>query len=399
MSGVMNNSINTILALLTVLSVTLIPEIKLAANFPTFQLIDFLLPFHLGAIYLNRNKFNYNNLYTGLLVFSLYIVFTIIINNRLNSFNDYFEVYKLIKFGIVIAFFATIKIQKFKEHVLYPVFIGLVVFNFLHYFNVFNFNVLVERFYNGGIHIKTFGLNSLGQPATKRMIGTIGNPNNNALLFGLFSVLFYPKEEKNIKQLLPFFGAILMLFLCQSRTSFVALFFMLVAAFIFNKESVKAILIVIVTVGLGYLVSFLISSNSYMGTLFDGNLTENSSLRGRFESWMYLWEMIKEKPIFGHSPFKDYFYSNNLYSENEYILMTWRYGFVGLLFYLTFLLYLFLKGINNIVFKESLHLILITLIIGVTALTNNPTSERTIWVLFAVVIGVFFNRITTNEKA
>lgn len=394
----MIKSLNYILSLLIVLSVTLIPEIKLASNFPTFQLLDFLLPFILVSIYLNRENFEFKKLYLGILLFGAYIIFTILLNGRYTAFRDYFEVYKLLKFLVIVVFFATTSVYKIKQRVFYPVFWGLVVFNFLHYFNVLDFNILIEKYYNGGIHIKMFGLNSLGQPATKRMIGTIGNPNNNAILFLIFGVLFLPQKEKSFKTLFPFAVSMLMLFLCQSRTSLIALFGMIVVYFLLNKETLKARAILILTIGVSYLASFIVSSNAYLGTLFAADVVNTSSLRGRFESWMYLWEMIKHKPIFGYSPYKEYFYDNKLYSENEYILMTWRYGIIGLVAYVLFLGNLFFRGVKNKFSEIGIQLALATTVIAVIALANNPLSDRTILILFAIVVGLFFNKTQVNGE-
>jgi O-antigen ligase len=393
-----NKSFNYILALLIILSVTLIPDIRLANNFPKLQLIDFLMPFIIGAIFFNRKSLVFHKLYGAIILFGIYIIFTILYNGRYQVFRDYFEVYKLIKFLIIIIYFTTISIDKLKQRVLYPAFIGLVVFNLLHYFNVFHFNILLEKYYNGGNHIKFFGLNTLGQPDIKRMVGTIGNSNNNAVLFMFFSVFFFPQKERNLKTIIPFFISILMVFLCQSRTSLVALFGFLLVVLLFNKENIKSFLILVSVIVGAYLSSFLISSNAYLETLFDGDLANNSSLRGRFESWMHLWEMIKEKPIVGYSPFKEYFYENKLYSENEYILMTWRYGIIGLLFYVVFLGFVFLKGIKNKLLNEGIQLAIITTVLAITALTNNPFSDRTLLVFFGITIGLLFNRIQENEK-
>lgn len=394
----MKNNFNYILSILIILSVTLIPDIKIAPGLPNLQLIDFLIPFILGSIYINRNNFKFDNLYGLIILFGVYIVFTIIFNARYTAFRDYFEVYKIFKFLIVIVFFATTSIPNFKKRILYPVFIALVVFNLLHYFNIFNFNTLLEKYYNGGDHIKFFGLNSLGQPDTKRMIGTIANSNNNAVLFMFFSVWFFPKKERSLKLLTPFFVSLLMVFLCQSRTSLVALFGFLLVVLLFNRENLKSFSVLISVVLLAYLSSFIISSNAYLGTLFDGNIANNSSLRGRFESWMHLWQMIKEKPIIGYSPFKEYFYENKLYSENEYILMTWRYGILGLLLYIALLGITFIKGIKNKLLDEGIQLIIITTVIAITSLTNNPLSNRVIIIFFGIAIGLFFNRIFKNEK-
>ena len=118
---------------------------------------------------------------------------------------------------------------------------------------------------------------------------------------------------------------------------------------------------------------------------------------GRVETWKYLWEMIKEKPIFGHAPYKEYFYENNLYSESEYVLQTWRYGFVGLFMFLTLLFIPFFSGLKNKTKKYSVEIIFIIIVMSINSLTNNPFSERVIMVLFAIVIGMFFNT-NSNKK-
>jgi O-antigen ligase len=136
-----------------------------------------------------------------------------------------------------------------------------------------------------------------------------------------------------------------------------------------------------------------VSSNAYLNALFSRDIIENNSLMGRFETWRYLWEMIKEKPIFGYAPYKEYFYTNNIYPESEYILQTWRYGFIGLLLYLSLLVTPFLSGLKNKLKKHSIPIILATVLIAINSLANNPFSERAIMVLYAMTIGIYFNTI------
>jgi O-antigen ligase len=107
--------------------------------------------------------------------------------------------------------------------------------------------------------------------------------------------------------------------------------------------------------------------------------------------------MIIEKPLFGYGPDKNYFYTNNLYSESEYVLITWRYGFIGFFAYLTFLLYPLYTRIKDNV-QNYLPLLLFTIAIFLTAITNNPISFPPILILYAYIAGVFIKRKNTTQK-
>lgn len=390
----MSKNIHYILATLVILSVTLFPEIKIGPGYPSFQLIDLLLPLLGLSIVFSIKKFNYKRLYTYLLIFAAYIGFTILWN-KTSNISNYFEVYKVIKFIVIISYFSIIQIDLKK--ILVPIFISLVLFNLLHYFSLFGINTIIKNYYSGDIHIDLFGLNSLGLPGTKRMIGTMQNPNNNALLFTFFSILFLPIKNKSSRSLILFGLSLTMMLLCQSRTAMAAFVIMFVLFIIVNKENLKNILVLLATLVSAYILFIIISITSDLRPVFEGGLRDYSSMRGRFESWKYLFEMIKNKPFLGHSPHKSYFYTNDLHAENEYILYAWRYGLVGLLAYLAFLAYLIKTGIKSIQLPMSIQIIMLTVIIALTAITNAPISDRSILVFFALILGVYFKKITKHE--
>jgi hypothetical protein len=136
---------------------------------------------------------------------------------------------------------------------------------------------------------------------------------------------------------------------------------------------------------------------SYNNSLLDGTAFHSGSARGRLETWKMLGKMITEEPLFGHGPYKEFFYQNKIYSENEYILMTWRYGILGLLIYLSIFLIPFKKLVsseNEIPLKGSLMLIMML----VSAITNNPLTERNIELLFCIGIAWIFQRHQTKES-
>ena len=106
----MIKKINFLFALLTVLSITLIPSFTISENLPAFQLLDILLPFLVVLIYVQRAELVVHKIYKYLFLFSFYILFTIFWNGRMAEIRDYFEIYKIFKFTCVILFFSTIDI-------------------------------------------------------------------------------------------------------------------------------------------------------------------------------------------------------------------------------------------------------------------------------------------------
>jgi O-antigen ligase len=235
------------------------------------------------------------------------------------------------------------------------------------------------------------------------MLGTMGNPNTNAWLFLFFTVYFLPIEKKREHWALCY-TALFMVFLCQSRTSLIAAGLVVGAMlFLTKNDGLKAsVWKVVSSIGLYVLATMIATSffqyTSYSNSLMDGSALYSTSLRSRWESWSILWEMIKTKPLFGFGPYKSYFTAHQLYSENEYLLMWWRYGIVGLLFYLGLFLLPFWELFRR---KFDTHAGKAMIMIGVmliAALTNNPLTERSISVLFIFLLASGLPKSKEHEK-
>ena len=397
MNGLVSNKLKLVVSAFIMASVLLLPEIKLSSSLPTIQFIDLILPFVVLILFIERKFIEISQFYFIVIVFFFHIIFTIFYNGRQDSMRDFFELYKLLKWIIIALYFSTIDTHQFTKLYIKPIFVFIVTANMFHYFNWFNFNYIVEHYYAGGVHIQTFGLNSLGQPTYKRMLGLSANPNINSIVFSFFSVLFYPRMNKGWKKIIWFVIAVLMLFLCQSRTNLLAL----VVVFLFTifykmSESKYMIRIMLIVVGV-YLGSMFITSSSYLNSLFVQKINNHASIMGRMEVWSHLWEMIKEKPLFGHGPNKDYFYDNGLYAENEFMLQTWRYGFIGLVLFLGLIFTPMIKAFRNSSKKYSIEIIQLTIFYVINSLTNNPFSDRITIVLFAIMVGMFFNSVKTEN--
>ncbi len=403
MSGPKSKTWVTYLGVFIVFASLCLPAITLRSTLPSIHILDICLPLMFGFAWMNRSQ-----LATGYgawipFVFSGFVLFSIVIQGHHTSTSDYFEVYKWIKFGFAIWFFSLLDYSLFKRFIPW-IFGVLAVINTIHFLEFTPLNKVLEHYYNGGLQIQYFGKDSLGAPAVKRLVGTMGNPNINALLFGFFSLYYFPTNV-NRKKLVLFFVSLLFVFLCQSRTALLFIFciFAFLAIFKATIWTKKQWLLVVFGTICTFFIAWMLATSffqytSYNNSLLDGTAFHSGSARGRLETWNMLGKMIIEEPLFGHGPYKEFFYQNKIYSENEYILMTWRYGILGLLIYVSIFLIPFKKLVsseNEISLKGSLMLIMML----VSAITNNPLTERNIELLFCIGIAWIFQRHQTKESA
>lgn len=388
---------------LMVLVTLFLPDVSLGGGIPSLQAIDFLLPFAAILLFLRRKEIQFNRYYLLLAIFSIYILITIVINGNTGVLNQYFETYKILKFGLLIAYFSLIPIAGIKPWIK-PTFVVLVLFNLIHFFDLFGFNSILQYQYAGDLNIQYFGKNTLGMPACKRMVGFMSNPNNNALLF-LFFAIHFMKEKLSKWDFLWLTLALVMAFMCQSKTSILVVAGVIILAFAFKllHFQLNTVLTYAGIIGGSFLFAMALCTNffeypAYSSALLDGRSMHTYSVMGRLEAWRFLGEMIIQKPIFGYGPDKNFFYENHIYSENEYILYTWRYGFIGLLLFLGILIGPFVIIRKRLREVPHLKLALFTCLMLIAGLTNNPFTERHLAVLFAFVIGITFFHFYQSKK-
>lgn len=478
--------------------ITLVPSFKILSFLPSVEITDLLFPIVLYKVILDYTKSPPSRfekrLFLLFVLFELAVLISIVANNRFFFIRDYFEFFKIIKWGIY-AVFVSNTIQHINiDKTIKVVFSILVVLNISHFFNLFGFNDWGEIYYTTIQHLKSFGVNSLGLPATKRMIGTMSNPNNNALLFLFFVVYFLVQLTRKLSfyKVLFFLTSILMFILCQSRTSLLALLGIFLLHFVINrswkyipfylglplmyaliffidnsvenqtltnvelskhmeelkkkecaimdserKESADLILFytdneqfteanfqkdlleikeIKFSERMSYIHRFIKKKKeysdsqetfkydgagqvNYLKSTFDSKSysKKSSSLGNRYATWEFLWNQVKEKPIFGHGPNKEYFYTNGIYSENEYILILWRYGFFGSLAFLLvafFPLYLIAFRTAE---KQLDFVFLFGIAFLVCGLTNTPFSNAKLVLLWSFVLGIAINIIKSRH--
>jgi O-antigen ligase len=371
-----------------IVSILFIPDLHLKSGWPAFQCIDFLLPIVSVVLLMRWKDLKLNKYWILFLIFCAYIPITMHLNVRSGIISDYLEIYKLLKFGLLILFFTLLDYEAFSSRWFKPIFLAVTLVNLLHFYNILSINDLLYHIY-GGINLEFFGLDSLKNLATKRMTGMASSPNINAIIFAFFAIYFLPlKFEKS--KLFWFLGAILMLLLCQSRTSIVALIAILsvIAILKLSNWTIKQSGVILGSLVVLYLISWALVTNFFSYQSYSNNIVSNSAM-GRLETWAFLFDMIKEQPVFGYGVNKQFFYERQLYSENEYVLMWWRYGIIGLVLYLAIFLtpiwHYFKRRKENIALNKGL---LFVIFIMIVALANNPYQDRTSMLLIAVTLGL-----------
>jgi O-antigen ligase len=406
------SSLDLVLVALTFLSVLFVPSIKI--NSQLFLGLDEFLVVIMGIRLVSKNFFWIDQLVMILILMSIFILVSIIVNPNFSDYREYLEVHKVIKFSLFYVFaifvFKDCKHEKGIVYFLTISFIVLFIFNFLHLFNVFYFNEYVTILFDtDGRDVLNFGKNSAGGPGPKRMVGTMGNPNINAILF-LFYVSFFTfliievkKAQSSWKFLsntlckVLFFLSILMVILCQSRTGICALFVIYFLGVYLRRAKWSEVIIEISFTSLFFLLSSFIDTIA-LQYLFNTKpkLQDNNSFSVRLEIWAKLLKMWGQKPFFGYGPNKEYVYSKELHPENEYIFYLWRYGIQGLFLYFSMLLAPVLYYYKRL--KEFYFLPLIVLVILIVALMNNPLSNAKINVLLPMILGLSVAFLSKNSS-
>ncbi len=373
-------------------SLFILPQFSIVESWPKIQVAEILLPILAATILLHQGFFNALKimkwLFIIIAIYSLIILISIFTNSRMGMIRDYFEIFKLLKYvTIVIFIFLFIEHINFEKTIKY-IFCAVLLFNFFHYIDFMGFNSQIQILYGNDIHVLTFGLNSLGEPDTKRILGTSGNPNNNAIIFLFFTIFFFPEKNVHWKKKTLFYLSVLGVLACQSRTGFIAFgVIYLLAIFLLKYDLIKTGLDLIIFT-IMYFFLYLMG-DIYLSSLA-GNILKQGSLQSRIMTWKMLFEMMKFKPFLGWSPYKE-FISELIFPEGEYVFVAWKYGIIGSLAHLSWLFYTFVTSWKERISREGLNLLLYTIVIFITSITNVPLCDQTILLIFAILTGLFFN--------
>lgn len=383
------------LLVLVLFGALLLPPLLIMPGLPKFELAILIFPFLFLITVLFKRKeileiIKFIKIPISIMgIFVLIIILSILTNGRWNITRDWFEVIKFILFGAYICFFTLYFNSENLKKILAILFSGVVLFNLLHYFNVFNFNEIIEPFYSQKHHLDRFGLNSIGQPSTKRALGTLGNPNNNAVLFLIFTLIFLPvshRFSRYIKLIIPSV-AIIGLFMCQSRTGMIAYIIVLIIYLISIRTSLRfGLYFLLLSCGIYLTLDYF--GNSYLSSVTDSTAMVSAE-KGRTVQWKGIIDQMPGNWLLGNAPNKTFFEENKIHSESEYFLILFRYGILGIIAYLAFWSSIFIRSIKKGVIRYSLSVYLVVAY-ALLAFTNNPIHAPKLMLMFTCAIAISF---------
>ena len=389
-------NLNFVIGMLLLFSIFFLPNLSILPSL-SIRVEDLIFLFIL-PIFLFRGKIVLNK--TVLLIISLIIVelLSILANGNIFYLSAIFEPFKIFKFLVVLYVFYRVFSQyesKFIEY--FEIFFTiLLIVNLLQYFNVLNFNYYIEKFYASETHLMAFIETPQG---SKRLIGLMGNPNNNAILFSFFIAFFISLyiSLNQKKYLYSSVIAILMVILCQSRTTFIAVFFALLLLFLFSNnfgrrfaKITKIVLILIILFGfilLGTKLPYIAS----IRTFFSG---ENISWQVRVSVWKILWHYVEPNLFLGTGGYKEFYYLRNIDVDSGYMWFVFNFGLISVLIYISIFvnqIYLSLKHRKAVFSYLGFSFSVIVLI---TSITNAPFQEPRLNLLIAIVMAMFMSSLS-----
>jgi hypothetical protein len=388
---------DTLLLLLTFSIALIVPDIAISDSLH-IGWEELLIPMMLIRLMWKR-CYKVDILVASLGYLLLVVLLSILKNKQHTDVRNLFELYKVVKLGVLYVFASFVLKDPMNRTRLYRImgalFVALFLVNVLHLFNAFGINEwLIVRYDYDGRDIAFFGLNSLGQPDARRIIGTMGNPNDNAILLLFFLSCFFLRavDLSKIETKTMAFSwndvfivlCSLLITLCQSRTGIMVLFLVFIVGIYYARWHLKKVVLALVLLLVMLtLVNFMVDHHAltYV-TNTSVRMAENNSFSARIRVWKELLGMWLSQPILGYGPNKEFIYTNNIFPENEYIFYLWRYGLMGLAGYCTLLfgkIFLVRKRLS-----EFPLLVFLTLILSLTALTNNPLTNPKFVVIFAL---------------
>ena len=377
-------------------------ELPFEIRFEDFLMILFLFLILLKNKYEFKGKFLLNYIFL-IYFYIIWIFITITFNNLMLKINCYFEIYKIFKIFLLIFFiynFIDIKRKEFLK-VMYFLFTFNLLFNIFHYFNLFNFNINILPIYSKGPQYDEF-IYYFYSISQRRILGIMGNPNNNGIIFSFFALYFFIlfQDYNYLKKLnfIFFCFSFLLLILTGSRTTFISFLFSIIFYLIIAKRKIKLVFTYFLILTIMFLIINIFFNIKYIKSIWEMDLTKTNSFIVRINNWKMLINMVKNKLIYGNGPNKNFFYENNLHAENEYIFVFWKYGFIGLIIHLILLILPFFYSIKNKNFLFSKLSMTFLIIVFITSITNNPLSEPRILSIFSIIIGLMFKEIFSFQR-
>jgi len=363
-TGITSTNRNKLLLICGILlSAMLLPSLEIHPSLPRVRLDDALI---FGAFAINlllrltrrfhsftEDSFGSNQysvkegLRSVTKVFLLFFV-SIIISNLFAvlflegsfGFRDVMEGVTLAKYFLAITLALSLDLQQGEFDVLRNTFlVGLgfiLLLSWGQFLNLANVNAWLTPFFAQS------HLDNLVNANPPRVLGTFDNPNVmgivSVIMMTLFVTWFYFRNNDRLQGVILFILIGLTLkqtFMTISRTALLAtatvLVFLSIWAF-FKVYWKKRILLKVGVLFLLTLTLFFTSPRDFVSRISEAtNLEESTSAQGHLLRMGSAFEFIEQSPILGWGTAKD---TMTTLVDNEYALVTRRYGVIGLAFYL-----------------------------------------------------------------
>jgi len=323
----------------------LLPSIPLSETLPNVRL-DFFIIFIAWMLFIfggfTKGKFLHprtNTIFKWYILLGFAILASIVFNALFRNYypigRDYWEIVKLLKYFLIFALISSIDISV--SDLQYYFKIALIIFlitsfiAFMEHIDLYNINNTINLIY------------SYEKATFKRVVGTMGNPNEFGSLMVMASSLafsgglFYKKRSIRFFSffcLIIFFYSLL---LTGSRAAFIlfiiAISFILCVKYppllILKRKGMLRQFQYALIIGLIIFVMIIkfTPSDFFFRLKSLGDPFNTASWQAKVITWNYVFNLVKSSPIFGWGPCKNLV---DFSVDNEWLLILFRYGIFGL---------------------------------------------------------------------
>lgn len=218
--------------------------------------------------------------------------------------------------------------RRMMENGVSAVFLALAGLNLFMLLNPFELGEALNEFYAPKAEVLLANYHEYG---AFRLSGTVLNPNNNAILFGLFLLYFLHLNAKKYWKYILL--AFILIFLTQSRTTLLLSSFILII-YLLRANSRKINLIVIPGGIIGLIGGLFIFRSTNLISILNGSAFQSNSWTERMDHYSILFKSSFSDLLFGHGIMLDPFAQVGFYFDSAYLSMAYQYGVIGVLIWL-----------------------------------------------------------------
>lgn len=435
-----SNSNKLLLIILIMLSAMLLPSFEIHPRLPRVRLDEILI---FGALAVNllfrlTDRFRYRSVFdlelanqedqlkaqmTVAKVFLLLLasiaisnVYAVLFLDISFGIRDVMEWVMIAKYYLVITLALALDLQDRELHVLRNVFLAgysiILLLSWGQFLNIANLNEWLTP------SIAQAHLDNLVNANPPRVLGTFDNPN----VMGIFSVLamtlfvtwFYFRRSDSVNNLVLFVViglSIKLTFMTISRTALLAtatvLTFLSVWA-MFKFHWKKGILLKVGVLFVLTLIIFFTSPRGFTTRMGEAiNFKKSTSAQGHILQAGDALKLIIQSPILGWGTAKS---NMTTIVDNEYVLVTRRYGVIGLIMYLWFFIrpakgalrralnfYLSERGLREDKTLISLAYVAATCALFVYNITAGTFYNLQLMTLMAIFMGIIYRTEGEND--